>query len=63
MARGQGWDLQDTGLISLTLIQSLNEALAQDADFKGLNISPVVQKSSPRVSTVLCDVGQADSSW
>lgn len=48
MARGQGWDLQDIGLISLTLIQSLNEeALAQDADFKGLNISPVLQKELP----------------
>lgn len=40
MVGRQGWGLpQNIGLISLTLIQSLNEPLAQVADFKGLDTS------------------------
>lgn len=64
MAGGPGWDLpQDIGLISLTLIQSLNVPLAPEADLQGLNISPGLPKRFPRVREVLCDVVQADDSW
>lgn len=54
---------QDFGLILLTLIQTLNEPFIEEADFKGLNVSPSLRKRFLRVREVLGAVVQTDNGW
>jgi hypothetical protein len=47
----------------LTLVQTLNEPLVEEADFKGLNISLDLRKRFLKVREVLCAVVQTDNDW